>query len=298
MKTSNQIKKILTIILTVTIMFPLISLDGSSSEVEGPSMQFSFLDQSNTFYIVSIDPGYQYSTTSSDDGRQLVFLKNGITYYVLNDMSIGFNGTLSTQTILAGDYITGFTPGVYTVHWYPTSQNLGSFVVPTGENSPEIYFYYDTGLHFVYITQTTPGLQYSSGTSVSDANVIFLRDDGTVWYIAHDFSATMSESATLSTSEIQIGDILTNFPSGTYSMIWKPTWSVIGLFNVYEQEFTFKILSPQGGANCSGTVNVEWTDLYDFPDNPDVILFTLEPAIVGIRPRYLTAYIHCESHAS
>ncbi|MCX6665924.1 MAG: right-handed parallel beta-helix repeat-containing protein [Euryarchaeota archaeon] len=257
---------------TGAIIYTFTILELSST----PSMTFSYSFLSKILTIVSADSGYQYSSSSQSSGANLVFEKNGVTYYVLSSMSIGTLGTLSTKTIQTGDTITGFTPGIYTVHWYPTAQNLFSFVVSTGESAPAISFYYDTGLHFVCITQAPSGIYYSSSSSVSGANLIFSKVDGTTWYIANDFSATTSESTILSTSQIQEGDHITGFTSGTYSMIWKPTWSVIGLFNVYTSEFTFKMLSPQAGEVYNGIVDVSWTDLHDFPDNPSSILFSLE----------------------
>ena len=213
-----------------------------------PSISFSYSSVQQRLTISASDPGYLYSSSTSPTGANLIFVKNNQTYYVLSNLTIGLSGVLSTKMIQAGDVISGFSAGTYSIIWKPTWSIIGSFDVSGsgGQQTPNIQFSYNdlNANKQLRITATDPGIYYSKSIYSTDANLIFVRNDGTTYFVTANHTVSASGSSSLSTQEIQSGDVIYGFICGTYSMIWKPTGSVIGTFTV-TPDITFSYLEQQ-----------------------------------------------------
>jgi hypothetical protein len=239
----------------------------STNHAAPTTFESGYSPQYKTFRIINVNPGYQYSSSSQISGANLVFEKDGVTYYVLDSLTLGTSGTLSTKAIQIGDEITGFSAGTYKVRWHPTNQNLWTFTAV-----PSIFLTYDDQTKIFTITTVDPGLQYSTSSTPAGKQLVFVKD-GIEYYILEDM--TVGRTGTLSTKSIQAGDTITGFPPGTYMAYWYPDATNLWGF-VVGAEHPFEILAPRGSQTYSGTINVQWTNLYQYSDSPSTILFTSE----------------------
>jgi hypothetical protein len=101
--------------------------DGPSSP---PQISFTFDYINNMITVVAADQGYHYSSSTFPSDANLIFVKNNVTYYVNDNLSICTSGILSTKEIQAGDMIHGFSAGTYSIVWKPMGYVL--FVFTSG----------------------------------------------------------------------------------------------------------------------------------------------------------------------
>jgi hypothetical protein len=252
----------LTIVIGTQGVFILTKMQDDSN----PNMTYQYNDVSKKITITSVDPDHYYSDSSSTDDANLVFVKNGVTFYVISDYYTGLTvetyGLLCTSEIRAGDIISGFTAGTYSIMWRPTGDTIGTFTV-SGEETPSIAFQFNNVNKRLTVTSVDPsGYHYSSSTSPSGANLIIVKNSVT-YYVLSDLS--IGTSGTLSTKEIQAGDALSGFSAGTYSVKWKSTNYVFFVFTVSEDmpSITFiadDVLNTLTVASTDPT-NVLWSNI-------------------------------------
>jgi len=78
--------------------------------------------------VLTITRGATDSTYSSGGTPNLIFRNTTDDYWVTGTATLSITNTLavSTNNIDAGDMISGFGPGTYTIIWKPTNEILGT----------------------------------------------------------------------------------------------------------------------------------------------------------------------------
>jgi len=109
-----------------------------------PSFGLGYDSSNKQILIVSFESGYHYSDSHSYDDAHIVFIKDynpQNVYYVLDDLTVGTSGSLSTKEIQADDTISGFPYGSYEMLWQPAGETLLEFTVeaPIIESKGWIY---------------------------------------------------------------------------------------------------------------------------------------------------------------
>jgi len=245
-----RIEKILVIGLAFTMLF---SMNVIVCQVEAddlpPSITFSYSNRQIT--VTSADSGYHYSGSSSGDDANLIFVRDNDNYtfyhYVGGNMSVVTSGAATTEEIYAGDSISGFSEGWWSIYWKPYGSGYSymSFYVSEssggGTPAPNITFSYSN--RQITITSVESGLHYSDSSSGDDANLIFVRDNDTFYHYVSDVygNATPLRVATsgssASTKEIEAGDTISGFSDGWWSIYWKPHGSGFYYVRFHVSEF-------------------------------------------------------------
>jgi len=242
-----KIEKILVIGLAFTMLF---SMNVIVCQVEAddlpPSITFSYSNRQIT--VTSADSGYHYSDSSSGDDANLIFVRDNDTFYhyVGSNMSVVTSGAATTEEIYAGNVISSFSDGWWSIHWKPYGSGYSymSFYVSEssggGAPAPNITFSYSN--RQITITSVESGLHYSDSSSGDDANLIFVRDNDTFYHYVSDIYGNATPlrvvtSGSASTKEIEAGDIISGFSDGWWSIQWKPYGSGFYYVRFHVSEF-------------------------------------------------------------
>ncbi|MCK4365193.1 MAG: hypothetical protein KAW45_04030 [Thermoplasmatales archaeon] len=203
----------------------LVTLGQATFTASTPSLSWTIDDSADTLTI-TVGSAHTYGETPTDGN--LKFHLENISYYVTINLTLSSTQSgLSTDTIDAGDTITGFTTGTWQIIWDPTSTTLGQATFTA--NYPDISWTADDTNNKITITVGAPSFTY--GASQSDGNLIFkhVTDNGTYYYVQSNLAITKVQS-NLSTAVIQAGDIITGFATGEWEIIWEPTGTSLGTF--------------------------------------------------------------------
>ncbi len=88
-----------------------------------PSLAWTIDDANDNITITSGSSTHKYGASSTDGN--LIFKLEDTEYFVKEDLSISTDQTgLSTNTIDAGDVISGFSAGTWSIMWEPTDKLL------------------------------------------------------------------------------------------------------------------------------------------------------------------------------
>jgi len=246
-----KMKKINKKIWALTLAFTmLLSMNVVVCQVEAddlpPSITFVYDDMSKEITITSADSGYHYSDSSSGDDANLIFVRDNDNYtfyhYVGGNMSVVTSGAATTEEIYAGNVISGFSEGWWSIYWKPYGSGYSymSFYVSEssggGNPAPNITFVYDDSSKTITIGTVDEGLYYSdSSNSTDDANLVFIRNNDTFYhYVDNNMYITSSNPA--STEEIESGDTISGFSEGWWSIYWKPYGSGYSYMSFYVSE--------------------------------------------------------------
>jgi flagellin-like protein len=118
----------ITVAIAATVYVYVSGMIGGSEE-SGPALSWQRDAADNQITITKGTTGYAYAATATDAN---LIIKNatGDVYYVLDDMSITTTQTgLEITDMSAGDTITGFFDGEWTLIWEPTNTVIGKFTV-------------------------------------------------------------------------------------------------------------------------------------------------------------------------
>ena len=276
------------------------SMAFSKTLEEAPSISYNYNSLNRILTIIVADTGYYYSGSLSSSDANLIFVKEDVTYYIMNDLLIDLSGDLSTKEIQAGDQITGFKSGVYSMIWESTGDIIGTLTFLGGEETPSISFMYNSTQNTFTIISADSGYYYSDSTSSSDANLAFkgrydINDREflyVTYYVLNDL--TIDTSGILSTKEIQVGDKIYGFNPGSYEVLWNPTEEVIGTFTVVSEGAKQLHIStgccPTEGTSFSVKVSFYCSDAYSLNDGTtNGYWFPLKDAtVVFLNNSYLT----------
>jgi len=271
-------KKINRKISALTLAFAMLfSMNVMAYQVEAndlpPSITFTYDDLIKEITITSADSGYHYSDSSSGDNANLIFVRDNDTFYhyVGGNMSVVTSGAATTEGIYAGDIISGFSEGWWSIYWKPYGSGYSymSFYVSEESSSPPgITFSYDDSTKQVTVTSADSDLHYSDTSSSSDANLVFVRSGETFHrYVGSNMRLVTSEP--LSTKEIEAGDKISISQPGTYDIYWKSFGSG---YSYYTFIVTYDGLPPSMGFfydDSTNQVTITSTDSgYYYGDSP------------------------------
>jgi len=193
------------------------------------NIQFSYNSIKNTLTIISVDSGHYYSDSVYQQDANLVFERNNLynNFYVLSDMAAGTYGSLSTKEIKAGDKITGFNIGFYTIRWKPTGKEIGTFTVTSSSENIPLF------IVFMYSKSATEGSSFSiqvvydevGGDPAKNATVIF---NGKEYYTNFQGYVTLVAPLVDKDTEYVISSIKNGY---------KSTTAYITILDVPEAEF-------------------------------------------------------------
>ena len=184
--------------------------DKFSYQNETPSLSYtiSYIDLSLT--ITSIDSGYHYGGSSSNIDANLVFVKNGVSYYVINDyysgLAISNSGFVATQIISAGDVISGFSSGTYSIVWKPTNDVIGVINFPE-EETPSIEY----GWIYGKVLLESEGVTYP-GKNLS----VYIYSNN--MYLSSNDAALIDQKGNYYSTNDTGQYMISNLESGTYSI--------------------------------------------------------------------------------
>ena len=103
----------------------------------------------------------------------------------------------------------------------------------TSATTPTISWTVNTANNEITITKGAIGYNYALANDTDSANLVFKNSTGITYYILDDMSIVSSQGTnTLNTDEISAGDVITGFMDGTWTVIWKPTNTVIGTIEI------------------------------------------------------------------
>ena len=191
--------------------------------VTAPNLAWTIDDSEDTMTITSGSASNKYADSSTN--ANLIFKSGTTYYYVKADLSLGTTETgLSTNTIQAGDVISGFSiAGDWQIIWVPTDRLLGTITF-SSPPAPNLAWTIDDAQNIMTITSGSASSKYAE--SSTNGNLIF-RKGTTYYYLKDDLSLGASETG-LSTNQILAGDTITGFTDGTYMIVWEPTNRLLG----------------------------------------------------------------------
>lgn len=100
----------------------------------------------------------------------------------------------------------------------------GMLGTPTA-TAPKISWTPNAATNTLTITKGATDVTYSSGGT---ANLVFKNSSSEAYVYVSGSSLTIINSGTLSTANINAGDLISGFSDGTYTILWKPTNEVLG----------------------------------------------------------------------
>ena len=121
----------ITVAIAATVYYYVTSLT-STEGGSAPTLAYNVNAAADTITVTKCTPSTTKYAAATDSANLIFKNSTGISYYVLDDLTISTAGTgyETANPIQAGDIIRGFVDGEsYTIVWDPLNEVLGSFTI-------------------------------------------------------------------------------------------------------------------------------------------------------------------------